>query len=406
MSKRAHEEAYIATMRALDVARVTDDVWRALLELLTVDCGVLALLCRATRAFMRERVAWPATLERWARAQSLSLACARFHPRDACIFFDEPIHRYTLLRWRPGARVLLCQRSFAPTPAEVALALSPLARHLARGARPLARLVSMTTWIATLFERFDEDKAIAVSRASRGYREGHKYWGMSDAAIKAQWQAIRDRASVLGTAMHLEIELRYNARHLAHAPHAPPEQTRLCAAQAAQEAALAETRAREAYAGERERAQFDAYEAGWVAPQGLVAWRAEANLWDAELLLCGQVDMLYVYAADPEPGPGARRRVVMVDWKRSEKHPTEGFRGQCGVAPLTQAMPDCKASTRALQLAGYALLLRRNYAIDVVRHAVVLFHPDLPTYAVHDVPVDLALEARFAAYRMTQLSVH
>ena len=39
-----------------------------------------------------------------------------------------------------------------------------------------------------------------------GWKEGHKYWGMTPEQIKLQWDTNKDAVSGAGTDMHFEIE--------------------------------------------------------------------------------------------------------------------------------------------------------------------------------------------------------
>ena len=57
---------------------------------------------------------------------------------------------------------------------------------------PKIKYTSVTTWVHEQFEKFDADKIIAKMMSGKGWKEGHKYWGMSPSQIKAQWDANKD----------------------------------------------------------------------------------------------------------------------------------------------------------------------------------------------------------------------
>lgn len=106
-----------------------------------------------------------------------SLAFKNRHPRDLCIEFDEPTHRYTINGSYQG-------------------------------------WTSCTGFLHAFFPHFDADACIAKMMKSRKWPE-NKYFGKTAEEIKAQWNANGKEASEAGTAMHLAIEMFHNgAEHL------------------------------------------------------------------------------------------------------------------------------------------------------------------------------------------------
>lgn len=101
-----------------------------------------------------------------------SLAYKHRHPRDLCIEFDEPTHRYTVNGTSDG-------------------------------------WVSSTGFYHIFFPHFDPDKTIAKMMKSPKWSES-KYYGMTAAEIKAQWSGSGKEASEAGTEMHLAIEMFHN----------------------------------------------------------------------------------------------------------------------------------------------------------------------------------------------------
>ena len=47
---------------------------------------------------------------------------------------------------------------------------------------------------------------------SKGWKEGHKYWGLTPEQIKAQWNTNKDSVAGAGTDLHYEIEC-FNNKH-------------------------------------------------------------------------------------------------------------------------------------------------------------------------------------------------
>jgi hypothetical protein len=101
-----------------------------------------------------------------------SLAVKNRSPRDLCIEFDEPTHRYTINGKTNG-------------------------------------WISCTGFIHAFFPHFDPDTTIAKMMKSSKWTQS-KYFGMSADEIKNMWSASGKEASGLGTAMHLAIEQFHN----------------------------------------------------------------------------------------------------------------------------------------------------------------------------------------------------
>jgi hypothetical protein len=101
-----------------------------------------------------------------------SLAVRNRHPRDLCIEFDEPTHRYTVNgtsnKW-----------------------------------------ISCTGFLHTFFPHFDPDATIKKMMSGKNWVNS-KYYGMTADEIKAQWSNSGKDASEAGTAMHLGIEMFHN----------------------------------------------------------------------------------------------------------------------------------------------------------------------------------------------------
>lgn len=106
-----------------------------------------------------------------------SLAIQNRHPRDLCIEFDEPTHRYTV-----------------------------------NGTNE--KWISCTGFLHMFFPHFDPDKTIQKMMKSKNWPNS-PYYGMTAKEIKDKWSASGKDASEAGTAMHLGIEMFHNrAEHL------------------------------------------------------------------------------------------------------------------------------------------------------------------------------------------------
>lgn len=104
-----------------------------------------------------------------------SLARRNRHPRDLCIEFDEPTHRYTVNGTSAG-------------------------------------WTSCTGFIHSFFPHFDPDATIKKMMNSPKWSQS-KYYGMTAEQIKEDWSSRGKEASGLGTEMHLSIEQFHNDAH-------------------------------------------------------------------------------------------------------------------------------------------------------------------------------------------------
>ena len=106
-----------------------------------------------------------------------SLAIKNRNPRDLCIEFDEPTHRYTINDEYKG-------------------------------------WISCTGFLHMFFPHFEPDVTIKKMMASPKWPTS-PYYGMTPKQIKDKWSNSGKEASEAGTAMHLAIEMHHNgAEHL------------------------------------------------------------------------------------------------------------------------------------------------------------------------------------------------
>ena len=92
------------------------------------------------------------------------------HSRDANIQFYEEGHKYVILT------------------------------------EPDVKYTSVTTWNHSHFPHFDADAIISNMMKGRGWKEGHKYWGLTAEQIKTLWSDNAAAVSGAGTNLHFEIE--------------------------------------------------------------------------------------------------------------------------------------------------------------------------------------------------------
>ena len=103
------------------------------------------------------------------------LSVRNAHPRDANIHFEEEGHKYTI-NDNNGSN------------------------------NGSVGYTSVTTWNHSHFPVFDADVIITNMMKGKGWREGHKYWGLTPKQIKSQWNSNKDAVSGAGTNLHYDIE--------------------------------------------------------------------------------------------------------------------------------------------------------------------------------------------------------
>jgi ATP-dependent exoDNAse (exonuclease V) beta subunit len=244
------------------------------------------------------------------------------HPRDDRILFDEPTHTYTI----DGD----------------------------------SNYMSVTTFNHKLFEEFNADKIIANMRKSRNWVNS-KYYGQTDAEIKALWEANRDNAAQAGTKMHYDIECYYN-----ECPN------------------------------ENDSVEYQYFMNFKDAYPELKAFRTEWTVFHEELKLAGSIDMVF----ENEQGD-----LLIYDWKRSKEIVKTSTWNKFSNNETISHIPDTNYWHYCLQLNTYKAMLEANYDKKVVGLYLVCLHPDNKNGNFQRIKVvDLQEEVKdLFAYRMKSL---
>ena len=99
-------------------------------------------------------------------------------------------------------------------------------------------------------------------------------------------------------------------------------------------------------------------------------YRTEWRIYDEETRVCGTIDMIYYNPVT--------QTYHMVDWKRSKKISSYGFR-RYGHGPCS-SLQDCNLSHYTLQLNIYKYIIEKHYGIAIYDMALAVFHPNQSTY--------------------------
>ena len=206
---------------------------------------------------------------------------------------------------------------------------------------------SCTGFIHTYFAPFDPDAVIAKMMASRKWPDS-KYFGMTAEEIKKQWSDSGAEASGAGTRMHLDIERYNNAEpvgNLAGDEYEPNPSS--------------------------EWNYFLAYERNHRLKRGFVPYRTEWLVFKEDIKLAGSIDMVYM---KPDG------TLAIYDWKRAKEMKYDNSY-QSGLSPL-EHLPDTNYSHYSLQLNIYRRILEELYGVTVSELALVVLHPNNPSYEV------------------------
>jgi hypothetical protein len=84
---------------------------------------------------------------------------------------------------------------------------------------PDVKYTSVTTWNHNHFPKFDADNIIATMMKSKGWKKGHRYWGLSAVQIKDLWNSNKEAVAGAGTDLHYEIECFMNDNRFIHVYH-------------------------------------------------------------------------------------------------------------------------------------------------------------------------------------------
>ena len=243
-----------------------------------------------------------------------TLAINNRHPRDDKIVFDEPTHKYTIIN------------------------------------ESNVRYTSVTTWLHHHFAQFDADKVIKSMMSKPSWNASNKYWGLSAEQIKAQWNANGQKESSAGTNMHYEIECFMNRGGKTHIQLYDEYMTHHSAE------AIAEMPAEWRYF-----LQFVK-----TTPE-LLPYRTEWSIFDEELKLAGQIDMVYFNQDDGS--------VSIYDWKRAKNITMDSY-NKYAITESIAHIPDSNYWHYSLQLNTYKAILERKYGLKVRDLYLVRLHPN------------------------------
>ena len=264
------------------------------------------------------------------------LATTNCHDRDQYIQFFEEGHKYVIL--------------FEP--------------HI--------KYTSVTTWNHSHFPHFDADAVISNMMRGKGWKQGHKYWGLTADQIKAMWANNASAVSGAGTNLHFEIECFNNEPRLA------PGYTNkeLYTLYMSNHSDTHESRSLEWK-----------YFINFVRDfPNLKPFRTEWIIYHDDVKISGSIDMVY------ENQDGT---LSIYDWKRAKNITRVNNFNRFALPRQICHLPDSNFWHYALQLNTYKVIIEEKYGRRVRDLFLVRLHPDAEECDYELIPLpDLSADVR------------
>ena len=239
------------------------------------------------------------------------------HPRDEHIQFFEDGHKYTI------------------------------------STDPDTEYTSVTTWVKKQFPEFNADIVIENMMNGRGWKAGHKYWGMSPDQIKALWEKTKNEVACKGTELHRDIECFHNDKRF--------------------QFEYTNKELLEIYLADKSK-ELDKTPLEWQYfiqfikdHQHLKPYRTEWTIYDDTTKIAGSIDMVY------ENPDGT---LSIYDWKRSKQINKVNDFNRFATNPIICHFPDSSYWHYALQLNTYKYILETKYNKQIKDLYLVRLHPD------------------------------
>jgi len=194
---------------------------------------------------------------------------------------------------------------------------------------------SVTTWIHTLFEKFDADKIINNMMKSSKWSE-NKYYGMTKSEIKELWNKNGQEASSAGTRLHYDIECTYNAMQVTN-----------------------------------DSIEYAYFLEFYKKYADLKPYRTEMLVYYEELKLSGSIDMIF------QCSDGS---FEIYDWKRSKEVVKVNKWNKWIKSDIVSHLPDTNYWHYSLQLNVYKAILIKKYGMTVGDLYLVILHPNNKSY--------------------------
>jgi hypothetical protein len=206
----------------------------------------------------------------------------------------------------------------------------------------------------------------------RGWKEGHKYWGLTTDQIKAMWSNNASAVSGAGTDLHFEIECFNNESRL-DCDYTNKELYALYISN---------------HGGTHESRPLEwKYFINFVKDfPNLKPFRTEWVIYNEDVKISGSIDMVY------ENQDGT---LSIYDWKRAKNITRVNNFNRFALTPQICHLPDSNFWHYALQLNTYKAIIEAKYGRTVRDLFLVRLHPDAEEQNYELIPLpDLSADVR------------
>lgn len=218
---------------------------------------------------------------------------------------------------------------------------------------PNVLYTSVTTWNHSHFPNFDSDIVIENMMKGKGWKEGHKYWGLTPEQIKEMWNTNKNAVAGAGTDLHFEIECFMNNQLLKKGyTHKELYEFYIANCKDIHEKSSIEWK----------------YFINFIKDTpNLKPYRTEWMIFSEDLKIAGSVDMIY------ENPDGT---LSIYDWKRSKDISKINTFNKFANNELICHFPDSNFWHYALQLNTYKSIIEAKYCKTVTDLYLVRLHPN------------------------------
>jgi len=228
---------------------------------------------------------------------------------------------------------------------------------------PDVKYTSVTTWIHSHFPHFDADLIIAKMMNGRGWKEGHKYWGLTPDEIKALWNQNKESVSGAGTHLHYEIECFHNEPNIPF-PYTNNDLYHFY-----------KNNTTDTHTKPIEWQYFIQF---IKDHPHLKPYRTEWIIYHDDVKISGSIDMVY------ENTDGT---LSIYDWKRSKNITRINNFNEFAKTPAICHLHHSNFWHYALQLNLYKTILEEKYGKIVQNLVLVRLHPDAENYELIPLPI-------------------
>jgi len=237
---------------------------------------------------------------------------------------------------------------------------------------PKVKYTSVTTWNHTLFEQFNADAIIDTMMKSKGWKEGHKYWGLTKEQIKSQWNTNRDAVAGAGTDLHFEIECFNNNKRF-KIPYTNKQLYDMYISKNGEKLLLKPLEWQYFINFVKDHPHLKPYRTEWL-------------VYNEDIKISGSIDMVY------ENPDGT---LSIYDWKRAKNITRINNFNKFALPPQICHLPDSNFWHYALQLNTYKAILEQKYNKKIKDLFLVRLHPEAEEGNYELIPLpDLSVEIK------------